>query len=170
MAAAAIVALVGITIVYQFQFIARHVPYSQLTAWVSSGPYWGIHTTPQRKAYLQQFASDLKADTSPSDRLLVYQQFPGAYLFWPYRVASNSIWISSANDEGPLPQETIDWMRAHHCVPSIVVRTVSPTVSRMPRTRACTAPSWVSSGAAAAAVCPSCGRRPADGRGPRRAR
>jgi hypothetical protein len=118
-----LVALVGITIVYQFQFIARYEPYSHLTAWVSSGPFWGVHTNPERKAYLEQLASDLQRYTTPKDRLLVDTEFPAAYLFWPYRIATNSVWIASPLPTSPLPAGTIAWMRAHHTVPDVVLRT-----------------------------------------------
>jgi hypothetical protein len=123
---AVLVAIITVTIVFQFQFIARSVPYSDLTAWVSSGPFWGVHTSPDRKKYLEQFATDLRDNTVPNDRLLVYSEFPAAYLFWPNRTASNSVWIAGAQAGSPLPQATIDWMRAHHTVPDIVVRTVHP--------------------------------------------
>ncbi len=99
-----LVALVAITIVYQFQFIVRFQPYADLTSWVSSGPFWGVHTNPQRKAYLEQFAADLRRYTTPRDRLLVDSEFPAAYLFWPYRIASNSVWIASPLPTSPLPQ------------------------------------------------------------------
>jgi hypothetical protein len=122
----ALVALVGITIEYQFQFIARFEPYSALTAWVGSGPFWGVHTTPQRRAYLEQLASDLKAYSTPRDRLLVDSEFPAAYLFWPYRTATNSVWIASPPERSPLPEATVAWMRAHRTVPDIVLRTVPP--------------------------------------------
>ena len=120
---AVLVALVGITIAYQFQFIARFEPYSHLTAWVSSGPFWGVHTNPKRKAYLEQLASDLQRYTTPRDRLLVDTEFPAAYLFWPYRIATNSVWIASPLPTSPLPPATIAWMRAHRTVPDVVLRT-----------------------------------------------
>jgi hypothetical protein len=118
-----LVALVAITIAYQFQFMARFEPYSHLTAWVSSGPFWGVHTNPERKAYLEQLATDLHTYTTPKDRLLVYTEFPAAYLFWPYRMASNSVWIASPLPTSPLPPATIAWMRAHRTEPDIVLRT-----------------------------------------------
>jgi hypothetical protein len=121
-----LVAIIGILIGYQFQFIARFEPYSSLTTWVSSGPFWGVHTTPDRKAYLEQLSSDLRTYSTPQDRLLVYTEFPAAYLFWPNRIASNSVWIGGALPTSPLPQVTIDWMRAHHTVPDLVLRTVHP--------------------------------------------
>jgi hypothetical protein len=124
--AVVLVAMIGILIGYQFQFIARFEPYSSLTAWVSSGPFWGVHTTPDRKAYLEQLASDLQAYSTPQDRLLVYTEFPAAYLFWPNRIASNSVWVSGALPTSPLPQVTLDWMRRHDTVPDLVLRTVHP--------------------------------------------
>jgi hypothetical protein len=122
----AITALIAITIVYQFQYIARFVPYSQLTAWIDSGPYEGVHTTSQRKAYLEQLAADLASQTTPRDRLLVYQQLPGAYLLWPYRVASNSVWLGSGEETAQLPKSTIEWLRHNRVAPDVVLITVPP--------------------------------------------
>jgi len=124
MALVLLAGVIAVTVVYQFQFIVRYVPYSQLTAWVSSGPYWGVHTTPDRKAYLRQLQDDLAAEGRPSDRLLVYSEFPAAYLLWPYRTAAASSWIGGS--ESALPRWDIDWMRERHVVPDLVLRTVHP--------------------------------------------
>ena len=65
-----------------------------------------------RAAYLDQLRADLPRVAAASDRLLIFYQAPAFYLFWPHRVATNSVWISSAkgldvnDDPGPLPPAT----------------------------------------------------------------
>jgi len=122
----ALAGVVAVTIVFQFQFIPRQVPYGQLTTWMGQGPYWGIHTTASRKAYLDEFARDLRAQSRPGDSLLVMYQFPGAYLYWSGKMASNSVWISRADETGPLPQVTIDYYRRTAQVPDLVLRALHP--------------------------------------------
>jgi hypothetical protein len=124
LAAVALTAIVAICVVFQFQFIARNVPYGDLTAWMDSGPYWGIHTTAQRKAYLDEFERTLEANSSPQDRLLVWSQFPGAYLFWPYRTATCSVWIGEGTPESRMPWYLSEWVERRRIVPTLVVRTV----------------------------------------------
>jgi hypothetical protein len=123
LAAAALMALVVSCVIYQFQYLPRFVPYRSLDAWMSSGPYWGIHVTKERKEYLEQFARDLEAKSTPQDRLLVYPQLPGAYLYWPYRTATCSVWIGETPGEESLPPYLREWMRQHDVVPTLFVRT-----------------------------------------------
>ena len=118
--------VVVVTIIFQFQFIPRQVPYSQLTTWMGQGPYWGIHTTVARRTYLDEFARDLRAQSRPGDSLLVMYQFPGAYLYWSGKMASNSVWISQGYETGPLPQVTIDYYRRTAQVPDLVLRALHP--------------------------------------------
>ena len=46
--------ILAVTVVYQYQYLPRAVPYSQLTVTLHRGPYAGIRTTPVRAAYLEQ--------------------------------------------------------------------------------------------------------------------
>ena len=130
---AALLALTGIlavTVVYEYQFLPRAVPYAKLTVTLHGGPYAGIRTTPSRAAYLIQLRADLSCVAAPSDRLLFFYQVPAFYLFWPHRVATNSVWISSPkgldvnDDPGPLPPATLAYYRRRHLLPDVVVRIV----------------------------------------------
>ena len=130
----ALVCLAGIlavTIVFQFEFLPRAVPYSHMTVTVRGGPYAGIRTTPQRAAYLDQLRADLARVAGPSDRLLVFYQVPAFYLFWPHRTATNSVWISSVeglnvmDDPGPLPPATQAFYGREHIRPDVVVRVIN---------------------------------------------
>lgn len=131
LALACLAGIVAVTIVYQYQFLPRAVSYSQMTVTVHGGPYAGIRTTPQRAAYLDQLRADLAGVTTPSDRLLFFYQVPAFYLFWPHRIAANSVWISSVeglnvmDDPGPLPPATLAYYSREHITPDVVVRVIN---------------------------------------------
>jgi hypothetical protein len=123
----ALTALVGVlaaTLVFQFQFQQRDVPYSSLTRRCDFGPWWGISLTPERHALLEEFSADLAAQTRPDDRLLIFYQASGYYLFWPGDIAANSYWLSSEDVLAPLPQTTLDYYRRNRLVPTVAVHLV----------------------------------------------
>ncbi|MGD0997979.1 MAG: hypothetical protein ABR941_06635, partial [Thermoleophilia bacterium] len=128
---ACLAGILAVTVVYQFQFLPRAVPYSQMTVTLRSGPYAGIRTTPQRAAYLEQLRADLARVAAPSDRLLFFYQVPAFYLFWPHRIAANSVWIASTRgltdmgDPGPLPPATLAYYEREHTLPDVVVRVIN---------------------------------------------
>ena len=130
---ACLAGLLAVTVVYEYQFLPRAVPWSQLTATIHGGPYAGVRATPVRAAYLAQLRADLDRVARPSDRLLVFYQAPAFYLFWSHRVATNSVWISSVHgldvndDPGPLPPATLAYFARSHVLPDIVIRLVNTT-------------------------------------------
>ena len=130
LALACLAGILGVTVVYQFQFLPRAVPYSQMTVTLHGGPYAGIRTTPARAAYLEQLRVDLSRTAAPSDRLLFFYQVPAFYLFWPNRIATNSVWISSTkgldvnDDPGPLPPATLAYYEREQIAPDVVVRVI----------------------------------------------
>ncbi|HMK91744.1 MAG TPA: hypothetical protein VK576_01985, partial [Thermoleophilia bacterium] len=131
--ALALVALAGVlavTVALQYQFLPRAVPLSQMTATIPGGPYAGVRTTPQRAALLQQVARDLPRVASPGDRLLIFYQAPALYLFWPHRVATNSVWISSPHGlgdngyTGHLPAATLAYYGREDTAPDVMLRMI----------------------------------------------
>jgi hypothetical protein len=127
---ACLAGMLAVTVVYEYQFLPRAVPYSQLTTTIHGGPYAGVRATPVRAAYLAQLRGDLARVAGPSDRLLVFYQAPAFYLFWPHAVATNSVWISSVHgldvndDPGPLPPATLAYYGRTHVMPDVLVRLV----------------------------------------------
>jgi hypothetical protein len=121
LALAALCAVVLATLVFQFQFQQREVPYASLTERFDSGPWWGIAVTPERYAQMNAFAADLSAQTRPGDRLLIFYQSPGYYLFWPGDISANSYWLANSDTLAPLPQSTVDFYRRNHVVPTVAV-------------------------------------------------
>jgi len=130
LAVACLAGMLAVTVVYEYQFLPRAVPWSQLTTTIHGGPYAGVRATPVRAAYLTQLRGDLARVARPSDRLLVFYQAPAFYLFWPHGVATNSVWISSVHgldvndDPGPLPPATQAWYGRTHVLPDLVVRLI----------------------------------------------
>lgn len=122
-----LVAVVGVTIVFQFQFPSQQsdASYAQLTSRFDSGPWWGIEVTPERRLQVDGFAGDLRAQRRPRDKLLIFYQACGYYLFWNGTIAANSYCLANADEMAPLPQSTINYYRRHHIVPTLVVHLIS---------------------------------------------
>jgi len=121
LAFAVLVAVVAVTIAFQFQFQQREVPYRELTSRFDSGPWWGIKVMPKRRALMDSFAAALRATSRPGDKLLVFYEAPGYYLYWNGAIASDSSWLW-AGLPGRLPPEEIAYFRDHRVVPTLVVR------------------------------------------------
>ena len=123
LAFAVLTALVALTVTFQFAFQQRDVPASRLTSRFDSGPWMGIAVTPERRAFLDTFAADLAATAKPGDRLLVIYPGNGFYLYWRGALAAGSLWLAPG-PEGRLRDRTIDYLRRHEVVPTVVVRTL----------------------------------------------
>jgi len=119
-----LVAVVAVTIACQFQFQQRDVPYRELTSRFDSGPWWGIKVMPKRRALMDSFAAALRATSRPGDKLLVFYEAPGYYLYWNGAIASNTSWLW-AGAPGRLPPEEIAYFRDHRVVPTLVVRVLA---------------------------------------------
>ncbi len=126
LAMAALLAVLALTIVFQFQFQQGGLPYSSLTSRFDSGPWWGIKVTPGQRAQADGFARDLRAQTRPGDELLVFYGGSGYYLYWSGGIASNAYGLMPEGDPAVLPQATFDYFREHQVVPAVVVRLVPP--------------------------------------------
>jgi len=124
LALAVLIAVVGVTIVFQFQFQQRDVAYSSLTRRCDFGPWWGVVLTPERYQTLKTFDADLRAQSDPGDELLVFYQACGYYLFWRGGIAANSYWLSNEDVLAPLPDSTFSFYRRHRIVPTLAVHLI----------------------------------------------
>jgi hypothetical protein len=116
-----LIAVAAVTVVFQFQFQQREIPYSSLTKRCDFGPWRGVVITPVRYQVLKAFSTDLAAQALPGDELLVFYESCGYYLFWGGGIAANSYWIANGDAESPLPQSTVRFYRRHRVVPTLVV-------------------------------------------------
>ena len=136
LALAALVAIAAVTVSFNFQYQSRDVPYAQLTSRFDSGPWWGIKVTPGRRQQMDGFAADLKAQTTPADKLLVF--FGGQRLLPVLErceIASNTYWAGPDLKTGDLAQSTIDYYRRHHLVPTVAARLLATAGMSEERTR-----------------------------------
>jgi|GEM_PF-851545 len=121
LALAVLISIVGVTVVLEFQFQQRDVPYAQLTSRFDSGPWWGIKVTPERRRLMDGFATDLHEQALHDDKLLVIYEGSGYYLYWKGEIAANTYWLAADAKTGQLPQTTISYYRRHRTVPTLVV-------------------------------------------------
>jgi len=119
-----LVALVAVTLAFQYQFQERNVPYGELTRRMTSGPWWGIAVTPSRAALMTSIQTDVAREARKGDSLLIEYQAPGLYLSWNGPIASTTYWLSPGPDEA-LPAGTVAFYRKTDSVPSLVVRLTS---------------------------------------------
>ncbi|AKU94833.1 hypothetical protein AKJ09_01497 [Labilithrix luteola] len=73
-----------------------------LTTMVTSGPFRGLMTSPDRAAFLRDLEDVIKSHETPGGRLLVYYQFPAAHLFSRMRPAGNTAWLMEQADQTAL--------------------------------------------------------------------
>jgi hypothetical protein len=124
LALAVLTAIIGVTVMFQFQFQQRDVSYSALTSRFDSGPWWGIKVMPERRRLLDSYAADLHAQALPDDKLLVMYEGSGYYLYWNGDIAANTYWLVADAKTGQLPQTTISYYRRHRIVPTLVVNLI----------------------------------------------
>jgi hypothetical protein len=128
-ALATLVAIAAVTVSFNFQYQSRDVPYAQLTSRFDSGPWWGIQVTPGRRLQMDGFAADLEAQASPADKLLVFWEGSGYYLYWNGEIAANTYWAAPDSKTGDLSEATIDYYHRHRLVPTVAVRLLTAGMS-----------------------------------------
>ena len=67
-------------------------PLPELTARVTEGPYQGLFTTPQKKAWLREVSANIERHKT-GERSLFYYRFPAGYLIANQRPLAASAWI-----------------------------------------------------------------------------
>lgn len=96
----------------------REDPYPALTAVVKSGPYMGIHTSPEKSRFLETLMADVAAVSKPGDRLLFYDRFPAGYLLTDLRAATDNILLYATTQRGM----TVDYFQRTKSPPDLVFR------------------------------------------------
>ena len=64
----------------------------ELTYRVPSGPFRGLYTTHPRFLEVTELEQVFKEHEDPAGRVLVYFEYPGAYIFTRMRPAGNTVW------------------------------------------------------------------------------
>jgi hypothetical protein len=74
--------------------VYRDGPISSQSATVSSGPYAGLQTSPDKKLFLEEISRDL-ARVGPRCTIVFFKDFPAGYLLTRARADTNSAWIAT---------------------------------------------------------------------------
>lgn len=121
-----VVAMLVAGLLFQWVAVYRDAPVPQLTARVQTGPYRGLFTTPDRRAFVQGLAADMDAMVTPPDMILFLQGSPGEYLLSEVRPAGPSVWLQGA-DTNPAIRA---WYEKTGRTPAVVVSfRASPTAT-----------------------------------------
>ena len=104
LALAALVAIAAVTVSFNFQYQSRDIPYAQLTSrfdWA----WWCIKVTPGRRQQMDGFGATSRRRPRPADKLLVFWEGSGYYLYWNGEFASNTYWAGPDLKTGDLAPE-----------------------------------------------------------------
>ncbi len=125
LALAVLVAILGVTVSFQFRQQARLAP--QATVRFTEGPWWGISVPEAEHAFVTGLATDLAARARDGDKLLVFYGGSGVYLFWDGDIAANSYWIRPGEEGqmGTLPAPTVAYYHREHEVPTLAIHFVT---------------------------------------------
>ncbi|HZR92114.1 MAG TPA: hypothetical protein VFA44_06860 [Gaiellaceae bacterium] len=101
--------------------VYRDGPIARLTGVIRDGPYAGLHTTPAKRAFLDQLERDLAA-VGPSCRILFFRDFPAGYLLTRARPDTDAAWIATVEPRqvAAYEQPLIAYYRRHG-FPDVVV-------------------------------------------------
>lgn len=119
---ASLMGVIAVTVAFMFQYLPRDVPYSHLTVRLERGPYEGLLVRERDAVVLTQIEEDLRVHGRKGERLMVFYGSPGFYLFWPERIATNTVWLRSDAEDDPLPASTRAWFLRTSAVPDVLVR------------------------------------------------
>jgi len=84
-----------VLLVIQYSFVYSEGSYSKLSETIDSGPYRGLHTSVQKKEYLNSIVQDFDRFNLDHGKVLFFDFFPAGYLFTTMKPASNAVWLLS---------------------------------------------------------------------------
>lgn len=95
--------VLAVLVADQYRSVYRDDALPRLTARVPSGAFAGLHTTPDRAAFLAQLQADLAPLQGDG---IFYDSFPAGFLLVPGRPAVNTVWVM-APQENPGLDRTV---------------------------------------------------------------
>jgi hypothetical protein len=98
----------------------READIPQLTVRVRSGPFAGLRTTPEKRAFLDQIDRDLDRIAIGHRTLLIYYDFPPGYFMTSLRPLAGSTWMIPQLEPGLRPTTAL--YQRLHAWPDVVVR------------------------------------------------
>ena len=71
----------------------RDAPPAALEVTIDAGPWMGLRTTPARKHFVEQMASDLRSARADAATILFYDYMPAGYLLSDLRPRTPALWL-----------------------------------------------------------------------------
>ena len=90
-------ALLLVMMAYARLVVYMDFPLRQLTERVTTGPFAGLYTTPQRAGMVSQLTQDLDRVSAGARAILFFPHFPGGYLLSRLPAAAPSVWDTCPN-------------------------------------------------------------------------
>jgi hypothetical protein len=95
------------------------VAFARMTREITTGPFRGLRTAPDKAARIEDLGKQLRALAPPGERMLNYYNFPAAYLMAEARPAVTTSWTDHRGKAEPL----LDYYRQQRTGRGIVVVT-----------------------------------------------
>lgn len=96
---------------------------ADLTEEVPSGPYGGIRTTADRKAFVERFSRVADRFVHPNDTVMFFANFPAGYLFPNARPVTSSLFFTTRASIPSDPSHTMDYFQRTGTKPDVVFLT-----------------------------------------------
>jgi hypothetical protein len=111
-----------ILLVFQYSFVYSEGNYSKLTETIESGPYRGLHTSVQKKQYLNSIIRDFDQFKLDHGKVLFFDFFPAGYLFTTMKPASNAVWLLSPEQFNTDRNLTLRYYENRSNLPDVAVK------------------------------------------------
>ena len=124
------IAIAATCVALQYLSVYRDAGMRHLPALVTDGAFAGLHTTHEKRDFLNALDRDLEAASGPRCRIFFYDTFPAGYLLGHGTPATNATWFVDVEDgqEVAYQRELLAYYRDRG-LPDVVVR-----IDRMPLT------------------------------------
>ena len=111
-----------VLLVFQYSFVYSEGNYSKLTETIESGPYQGLHTSVQKKQYLNSIIRDFDKFKLEHGKVLFFDFFPAGYLFTTMKPASNAVWLLSPEQFNTGRNLTLRYYENRSNLPDVAVK------------------------------------------------
>lgn len=117
------ISVILMLLLFQYSYVYRDDKISELSTKVDFGPYKGLYTTREKSDYMNSLLEDMKVLGKTNYKVLIYDYFPGGYLFTSMRPATSTLWLRSKADKPKIDRDsTVDYYARNNFEPDIVFK------------------------------------------------
>ncbi len=115
-------AIAAASLSFAFSRSYRDAPPADLAVRVTSGPFAGLRTTPQRARYLERVTTFARRETSARDRIAAYPESLVVYLVSDGRMGTPNAWISRVDEQKDVFRLVGGRLMSQQQGPTVVIR------------------------------------------------